>query len=121
MFDLQSSHWADRYFVQVSHGFPQVPSPMFRSTKFAIENRPGLENQSIEGVLHELSRLGAPDLSEIGLAGTAQQREDLVKCISDWHLVAFLGTTQLISQVCSVFQEVVRVKLSTYSEFPRTI
>lgn len=72
---------------------------MFRSTKFAIESRQGLEDQSIESVLQELSRLGAPDIPEGG--GDRQRRSDLARYLSDWHLVAFLGTTQLISQVCS--------------------
>ncbi|THH28283.1 hypothetical protein EUX98_g5902 [Antrodiella citrinella] len=80
--------------VNVSHGFPQAPSPLFRSTKFAIENRPGLETQNIETVLRELSRLGAPDITE----KSGADRSDLLRYLSDWHLVAFLGTTQLISQ-----------------------
>ncbi|KAI0079865.1 polyubiquitin-tagged protein recognition complex Npl4 component [Panus rudis PR-1116 ss-1] len=84
--------------VNVSHGFPQEPSPLFRSIQFPIENRPGLEDQHIEKVLHALARLNAPDIRESTQGGNAQQRAELAKFLSDWHLVAFLGTTQLISQ-----------------------
>ncbi|KAH8086644.1 polyubiquitin-tagged protein recognition complex Npl4 component [Cristinia sonorae] len=82
--------------VNVSHGFPQTPSPMFRSTVFAIENRKDLyELQSTENVVKELSRLGAPDLT----AGSfSDRRSAVVRYLSDWHLIAFLETTQLISQ-----------------------
>ncbi|KAK7694263.1 hypothetical protein QCA50_001443 [Cerrena zonata] len=40
--------------VNVSHGFPQEPAPLFRSAKYHIENRPGLEDQHIEGILKSL-------------------------------------------------------------------
>ncbi|PCH33293.1 polyubiquitin-tagged protein recognition complex Npl4 component [Wolfiporia cocos MD-104 SS10] len=83
--------------VNVSSGSPQNPSPLFRSTTFHIENRPGLENQTVEGVLRELSRLRAPEIPESGQGGDQQLRAVLAKWLSDWHLVAFLGTTQLIS------------------------
>ncbi|KAH7924017.1 polyubiquitin-tagged protein recognition complex, Npl4 component [Leucogyrophana mollusca] len=86
--------------VNVTHGFPQNPSPLFRSSKFAIENRPGLEDQRVESVLSSLSQLGAPDIqdSRHAASGDAQKRLELAKWLSDWHLVAFLGTTQLFSQ-----------------------
>jgi len=86
--------------VNVSHGFPQNPSPMFRSTKFSIENRPGLENQRIEDVLSALSQLGAPDIavSRNAVSDDSHKRVSLAKRLSDWHLVAFLGTTGLFSE-----------------------
>ncbi|KAH7914485.1 NPL4 family-domain-containing protein [Hygrophoropsis aurantiaca] len=86
--------------VNVTHGFPQNPSPLFRSSKFAIENRPGLEDQTVEKVLGSLSQLGAPDThdSRHAVPGDAHKRLELAKWLSDWHLVAFLGTTQLFSQ-----------------------
>ncbi|OBZ79306.1 Nuclear protein localization protein 4 [Grifola frondosa] len=84
--------------VNVSNGFPQTPSPIFRSTAFRIENRPGLEDQHIEGVLRELARLGAPDIPQSAHGGDSQKRAALAEWLSDWHLVTFLGTTQLISQ-----------------------
>ncbi|KAI0690709.1 polyubiquitin-tagged protein recognition complex Npl4 component [Cytidiella melzeri] len=81
--------------VTVSHGFPQEPQPLFQSAK-SIENRPGIEDQSIEKVVKELSRLHAPDI--LPGSGASHQRSELAHFISDWHLVAFLGTTQLVSQ-----------------------
>ncbi|KZT06272.1 polyubiquitin-tagged protein recognition complex Npl4 component [Laetiporus sulphureus 93-53] len=82
--------------VNVSNGFPQNPSPLFRSTEFRIENRPGLEDQHIETVLRALSDLRAPDIPESSRGGDPQLRLALAKWLSDWHLIAFLGTTQLI-------------------------
>ncbi|KAF8845303.1 polyubiquitin-tagged protein recognition complex, Npl4 component [Paxillus ammoniavirescens] len=80
--------------VNVTHGFPQSPNPLFRSTKFAIENRPGLEDQQVESVLSSLNRLGAPSLQD---ARDQSKHFELAKWLSDWHLVAFLETTQLLS------------------------
>jgi nuclear protein localization protein 4 homolog len=85
------------FTFQVSHGFPQNPSPIFRSTRFNIENRPGLEDQSIENVLKDLTRLSAPDISHKTI--DYQKRLALAEWLSDWHLVSFLGTTQLMSPV----------------------
>ena len=75
---------------------------MFHSTEFSIENRPGLEDQSIEKVLHALHRLGAPDIlpSTHSTGGDSHKRIELAKWLSDWHLIAFLGTTGLIPEVC---------------------
>ncbi|KAF5311980.1 hypothetical protein D9619_003407 [Psilocybe cf. subviscida] len=80
--------------VNVTHGFPQNPSPAFRSTKFAIENRPGLENQSLERAMSDLRTLEAPSLHP---GGESYKKIELAKWLSDWHLVAFLGTTGLFS------------------------
>ncbi|KAH9853016.1 polyubiquitin-tagged protein recognition complex Npl4 component [Lenzites betulinus] len=84
--------------VNVSHGFPQNPAPLFRSTKYKIENRPGLEDQSIEGVLRQLAEMEAYDVSESKYGGDAQKRLALARFISDWHLIAFLGTSGLINE-----------------------
>jgi nuclear protein localization family protein 4 len=87
--------------VNVSHGFPQNPSPLFRSTKFSIENRPGLENQRVEDILSALSQLGAPDIPvsrRSGVNDDTHKRVSLAKWLSDWHLLAFLGTTGLFSE-----------------------
>ncbi|KAJ7071479.1 NPL4 family-domain-containing protein [Mycena amicta] len=85
--------------VNVTHGFPSNPSPMFNSTRYAIENRPGLENQTIEGVMSHLANLDAPNIEDSRLAkpGEAHKRRELATWLSDWHLVAFLDTTQLFS------------------------
>ncbi|TFK57582.1 polyubiquitin-tagged protein recognition complex Npl4 component [Heliocybe sulcata] len=84
--------------VNVSHGFPSNASPLFRSTKFHIENRPGLEDQSIEDVLRALVNLQAPEIEPGTHSKDYQRRSDLLKFLSDWHLVAFLGTSQLFSE-----------------------
>ncbi|KAF5384003.1 hypothetical protein D9757_006992 [Collybiopsis confluens] len=87
--------------VNVTHGFPQNPVPVFQSTQFLIENRPGLEDQTVERVLSQLSGLGAPDVvdSRHRAPGQAQKVFELAKMLSDWHLVAFLDTTQLFPPV----------------------
>jgi len=94
-------HPLTQIMSQVTHGFPQNPSPMFQSTQFPIENRPGLEDQHIEDVLKALARLGAPQISDISHTSpsNAQKRLELAKWLSDWHLVSFLQTTQLLSKV----------------------
>ncbi|EGO02804.1 hypothetical protein SERLA73DRAFT_119835 [Serpula lacrymans var. lacrymans S7.3] len=86
--------------VNVTHGFPQNPSPLFRSAKFAIENRPGLEDQRVESVLSALAKIGAPDIhdSRHSANDDGQKRFELARWLSDMHLVSFLGTTQLISE-----------------------
>ncbi|KAE9395934.1 polyubiquitin-tagged protein recognition complex, Npl4 component [Gymnopus androsaceus JB14] len=83
--------------VNVTHGFPQNPVPVFQSTQFLIENRPGLEDQKIERVLSQLGSLGAPDVvdSRHRKPGEAQKAFELAKWLSDWHLIAFIDTTQL--------------------------
>ncbi|KAF9270550.1 polyubiquitin-tagged protein recognition complex, Npl4 component [Marasmius fiardii PR-910] len=85
--------------VNVTHGFPQNPSPLFRSIQFPIENRQGLEDQTIENVLSQLARLDAPGIasSKEAKPGEAQRTFALAKWLSDWHLVSFLDTTQLLS------------------------
>jgi nuclear protein localization family protein 4 len=80
----------------VSHGFPKNRAPLFRSTKFRIENRPGLEDQSIEGVIKELAKLNAPEIIP-GSGGDHSKKRALAEWMSDWHLITFLATTQLFS------------------------
>ncbi|KAJ3480414.1 hypothetical protein NLJ89_g12280 [Agrocybe chaxingu] len=80
--------------VNVTHGFPQTPAPLFRSAAFSIENRPGLEDQTVDNTMATLNRLEAPSLP----AGSESYKKlELAKWLSDWHLVAFLETTQLFS------------------------
>jgi nuclear protein localization family protein 4 len=85
--------------VNVTHGFPQNPAPLFRSTQFPIENRPGLEDQSLELILRRLAQLEAPSVEKSSLTkpDEARQRQPLAEWLSDWHLVAFLSTTHVIS------------------------
>ena len=68
---------------------------MFRCTTFGIENRPALDYQRIEDVLSTLVRLDAPNTGR-----NPHKRIELAKWLSDWHLVAFLGSTGLFSEVC---------------------
>lgn len=46
--------------------------------------------------MKELSRLQAPDI--LHGSGPSHRRTELAHFLSDWHLIAFLGTTQLVSQ-----------------------
>lgn len=80
--------------VNVTHGFPQNPSPLFRSTNFAIENRPGLEDQHVENLLGSLNQLSVSAQGNRELSN----RVELAKWLSDWHLVVFLDSTQLLSK-----------------------
>lgn len=84
--------------LQVTHGFPQNPSPLFRSTVFPIENRFD-EPQDVQKLLRMLSDLHAPDVQESKYGGDSTSQASLAKWLSDWHLISFLGTTQLMSQV----------------------
>jgi nuclear protein localization family protein 4 len=79
--------------------FRKIPRPAFRSHHFAIENRPGLEDQSIEQVMRSLNELGAPDVQVSRQDANAHRRLELAKWLSDWHLIAFLGTSGLLSEV----------------------
>jgi nuclear protein localization family protein 4 len=103
------------FSLQVTHGFPQNPVPLFRSNNFNIENRPGLEDQTIESVIRSLSKLDAPDLTDLTDSSardkSPQKLQELVDYLSDWHLIAFLGTTQLISDVRASLREFDRISI----------
>ncbi|KAH8835856.1 NPL4 family-domain-containing protein [Flagelloscypha sp. PMI_526] len=85
--------------VNVTNGFPQNPSPLFHSIEFPIENRPGLEDQSIERVISSLQSLDATSIRESSSSGTGdlKKKMDLAKFLSDFHLITFLPTTGLYS------------------------
>ncbi|WFD34001.1 nuclear protein localization protein 4 [Malassezia cuniculi] len=70
--------------VNVSHGFPNTPSPRFLSHSFNVENRPGLHDQELGTFLRGVN--------------AAQSAQELIHLLSDWHLVAFLGTTGLLGE-----------------------
>ena len=74
---------------------------MFLSNKFPIENRLGLETQDVQRVMKDFAKLRAPEVtSDPNFArkepGLFRQ---IVEYLSDWHLVSFLSTTGLISEV----------------------
>ena len=58
-----------------------------------------MEDQSIENVLAKFSELQAYYITESAHGGDRSKREALAKFVSDWHLVAFLGSTGLVSSV----------------------
>lgn len=72
---------------------------MFKSINFPIENRLGLEDQTIEQVLHQLNDLHAPDVQDSRHDRDSHRRLQLARYLSDWHLVSFLGTSGLFSEV----------------------
>lgn len=86
---------------QITHGFPVDPSPLFQSTGFPIENRPGLHDQSLEVVVSRLASIVRASDGEVGDVGTWPPRikEEVAKWLSDWHLVAFLCYQGLFSLV----------------------
>ena len=49
--------------------------------------------------MRSLNELGAPDIPTGGGGGDAHSRLELAKWLSDWHLVTFLGTCGLLSEV----------------------
>jgi len=51
--------------------------------------------------MNSLNELGAPDIptSGGGSGGDAHRRLELAKWLSDWHLVTFLATCGLLSEV----------------------
>lgn len=69
---------------------------MFQSTSYPIENRPGLENQNLDGVMSTLRRLDAPSLFP---GSESIKKVELARWLSDWHLSAYIDTTQLFSVV----------------------
>ncbi|KAG8881831.1 nuclear protein localization protein 4, partial [Tulasnella sp. 403] len=75
--------------VTLTHGFPTSPSPVFLSHSFPVENRPGIDRQAISQVISALSELKAP---EIQPGQTGDKAKEVVKYLSDWHLLAFIGT-----------------------------
>jgi len=86
--------------VNVTHGFPKVPSPMFQSTTFPIENRPGLEDASNSTLFKCLLQHGnvLPLRSSNTGNDNATKRELLIRSLSDWHLLSYIGSLGLLSE-----------------------
>jgi hypothetical protein len=68
---------------------------LFQNIAFPIENRPGIESQSIEKAIDLL----APVLKTDGVQMDEMQRALAEGVLSDWHLVFFLAQ-------CGMFEEV---------------
>lgn len=92
----------------MTHGFPTSPSPLFRtSTPFAIENRPLTDPQDVSQILAAIRRVGARKLRKSTNSGASdgdqsKLRRDLVQLLSDWHLLAFLPSAGVLSEVRSI-------------------
>lgn len=95
--------------VNATHGFPNAPNPTFLSSKFPIENRPGLHDQDLTVALTSIGKtVGQKELYHVGdgvestkgksRADDDQVREKLVGTLSDWHLLAFLDTSGFLDQ-----------------------
>ncbi|CAG8650560.1 15920_t:CDS:10, partial [Cetraspora pellucida] len=71
--------------VNVTHGFPNNPVPLFTSPKnFPIENRPGIESQDLKTLYRHL-----------GLESSGNVHVD---CVSDFHLLTFVKGTGILDQ-----------------------
>lgn len=100
--------------TQLTHGYPQNPSPLFASNAFPIEHRAGMEDQTQETVLRKVAELAAKLPSDPAAVlhsrdkGKAKETDveallDVAKWASDWHLLAFLHTQMLgslLNEVC---------------------
>ncbi|MCO5598525.1 hypothetical protein L7F22_052622 [Adiantum nelumboides] len=99
--------------ITATHGFPNEPTPVFLSSKFPIENRPGLHDQNLTKALTSInSVLAGQELFPIGYAAMLNDtkgkgkmdinpelenaREKLVGILSDWHLICFLDTCGIL-------------------------
>jgi nuclear protein localization family protein 4 len=114
----------DRSFtIQLTHGFPDKANPLFSSLNlimppFPVENRPGLDNQSLEKVVADLLPLTKSlplfALSEDSAAaatttskgkGRALSESDeeaierFATWLSNWHLIAYLDEQGILGQV----------------------
>ncbi|QRV74022.1 nuclear protein localization protein 4 [Ceratobasidium sp. AG-Ba] len=76
--------------INVTHGFPITPSPVFRNNKFAVENRPLLEPQEFSTIAQDLYKLGATDLTN------ATSVLKVMDYLSNFHLLLFLPTTGIL-------------------------
>ncbi|CAO1612763.1 unnamed protein product [Sympodiomycopsis kandeliae] len=99
--------------ITLTNGFPNQPSPRFLSTTtpFAVENRPGLHDQDVtKALLSIASAIGEEDLRPSESSGSGKgkaaeasadaffARQKLVSTLSDWHLLAYLDTTDLVGK-----------------------
>ncbi|CAG7854314.1 Nuclear protein localization protein 4 [Serendipita indica DSM 11827] len=92
----------DFLLVNITHGFPLQPSPLFRSPKgFPIENRHGIEEQTTDKLLAEINQIDAASVvaSPIDSSFEARRaREKVAKWLSDWHLLAYWNQVEIIGR-----------------------
>jgi NPL4 family len=82
----------------VTNGFPTKSAPLFLSSKFPIENRSGLADQSADIVFRDLMRIMDGGKKEHIAPSDGDTRKSLVEWLSDWHLLAFLQETGLVGE-----------------------
>ena len=76
--------------VTLTHGFPEIPNPIFNSPGFPIENRQML------GQSQELSTVA----KKLGVTTTKIKANASIKAVSDFHLLCFLHGLGVFPKVC---------------------
>ena len=84
----------DYLLVTLTHGFPNQPNPEFKSLKFPIESREMIgEGQEIGAVKKQLGVQGST---------TQLSEAELVKAVSDFHLLCYMHTLGILSKVSGI-------------------
>ncbi|GAA5970520.1 hypothetical protein JCM11641_007337 [Rhodosporidiobolus odoratus] len=92
--------------VNVTHGFPLTPIPLFTSpTPFIHENRPGLQTQTLSSAASSFLT-AAKDIphdllsGQVGVEGMMENENvgQVARWVSDWHLLRFLADTGLFEE-----------------------
>ncbi|EIE81923.1 hypothetical protein G6F46_005649 [Rhizopus delemar] len=90
--------------INVTHGFPHNPSPLFNSTSsFPVENREGLSHQSMS----ELAKV----------INSADNEEALKNALADFHLLCFIQSTDIMSP--EEFRELCQIVTQFNSDIKR--
>ena len=76
--------------VTLTHGFPEIPNPMFNSPGFPIENR------QLLGQSQELSTVA----KKLGVTTSKINANASIKGVSDFHLLCFLHGLGVFPKVC---------------------
>lgn len=78
--------------VTLTHGFPIESSPKFVKTEFAIENRDALGELQESRDLQKLLKAGANRIALDTTQGVA--------AVSDFHLLCYVQSLEILSEVC---------------------
>lgn len=81
--------------VTLTHGFPTESSPIFNSSRFAIENREAI------GQSQEWKAVAA----QLGVSSSNIDRQKGIQSISDFHLLCFIRSMGILSKVSSFLPE----------------